>query len=162
MKFFKNSLAIICLSYFLIPSIWAQSNTVSTGGNASSSTGSVSYSTGQIDYISAVGAPGNLNQGLQQPFEFYIITGTEEIDIDLNVRAFPNPTDYFISLEINLDDLSNLHYQIFNVHAQMIDQQKIHSKNTQIDLLSLINGQYVLKVNRNKNEIKTFKIIKNQ
>ena len=162
MKLFKFGLGILIPIFCLRPNVTAQSNTLTTGGDANSSSGSVSYSIGQIDYISASSTSGNINQGLQQPFEFYIITGTHEDGINLNIKAFPNPTDYFVSLEVDLDDLSNLNYQLFNMHAQLLESKTIQVKNTLIDLRSLINGSYILKITRNKQEIKSFKIIKNQ
>ncbi len=48
------------------------------------------------------------------------------------------------------------------MHAQLLESKTIQVKNTLIDLRSLINGSYILKITRNKQEIKSFKIIKNQ
>ena len=162
MKYFTFNLAISGLIYFAIPKMEAQSNTVTTGGDASAASGSVSYSIGQIEYISATGSNGHINQGLQQPFEFYIITGSHEDKINLSIKAFPNPTDYIINLVVDLSILSNLNYQLFNLQSQLIESKNIQTKNSLIDLSSYLPGTYILRITRNQHEIKSFKIIKNQ
>ncbi|MBK6546213.1 MAG: T9SS type A sorting domain-containing protein [Saprospiraceae bacterium] len=161
MMILKISTTLLFLICFLTPAIEAQSNTLSAGGNASSASGSVSFSIGQPDYISASGITGNLNQGLQQPFEFFIITGTQEDKINLRFNTFPNPTKQILNLEINMEDVTNLKYQIYNLNAQLIINELIKSKNTIIDLNLLLNGTYILKINRGQLELKSFKIIKN-
>ena len=162
MQIIRNYLAILSLIYLAVSEIGAQSNTLTTGGNASASSGSVSYSIGQIDFISASGTTGNLNQGLQQPFEFYIITGIHDDGISLNISLYPNPVEYFISLEVDLADLTKLSYQLFNLKAQLLESNGIQSRKTLIDMRSLLNGYYILKITKNQQEIKSFKIIKNQ
>ena len=84
----KNYLTIA--TAFLCVSLYSQSNTVSAGGDADGDNGSISYSIGQVVYTSAQGSNGNVNQGVQQPYDVGVVTGIEEAGINLSV--FTNPT----------------------------------------------------------------------
>ena len=66
----KKYLSIILL--LLITFISKAQQTISTsGGDAKGSGGSASFTIGQQDYISYYNVNGFVNQGVQQPFEFY-------------------------------------------------------------------------------------------
>ncbi|MEQ9147218.1 MAG: hypothetical protein RLP13_03000 [Cytophagales bacterium] len=63
-------LTLLGLSLFLSGYISAQESVSSSGNTISGSNGSISYSLGQTIYISYSGTSGEINEGVQQPFEF--------------------------------------------------------------------------------------------
>jgi hypothetical protein len=141
-------------------SLLAQSNTLSSGGNATGTNGSVSYSIGQIDYISASGSNGNLNQGVQQPFEFYQTSGLEEYTSLLELTIGPNPTSDVLYL--NLKDQTNqeFFFKLIDDHGKiMISSTKLETKN-ELSLKELPSAMYQLVITSGEQEIKTYKIIK--
>ncbi|MEO6189465.1 MAG: T9SS type A sorting domain-containing protein [Saprospiraceae bacterium] len=164
--FFPNriNLAILIISLFGFSTVVAnsQSNVVPAGSNASSGSGSISFSIGQIDYTSTSGSSGNLNQGLQQPYEFFIITGTDEDYIKLSTKAFPNPTNKIIYLEIDEIKSGKFNYKLFDIHSKLLESKSLYLNQTIIDMSQMISGTYLLIVYRDNGPIKTFKIIKNQ
>lgn len=144
-----------------IADTFAQSNTVSTGGDATGSSGAVSYSIGQIDYTTKTAASGTVTEGVQQPYEISIITGADNKFIQLEITAYPNPVIDVLILTINTKDLSNTFYYLYDLNGKLLQNKKVSGTTTEISFKDLPQGVYFLKVYTNNNELKTFKIIKN-
>lgn len=147
-----SSFALVSLLGF------SQQNTVSTGGNASGSGGTVSYSVGQIDYSSNQGTNGTINQGVQQPFEFYLLEIDEENA--LNISLFPNPTNEFIVLQFE-NFTNGLSFSLYDMNGRIVVENNIDSAKTEIDMRSFATGQYNLAIKNQVNNIQSIKIIKN-
>jgi hypothetical protein len=145
--------SVLCLN------LYSQSNTVSAGGDAEGDNGSISYSIGQVVYTSAQGSNGNINQGVQQPYDIGVVTGIDEVGINLSV--FPNPTSGLLTLTVADDDASLLSYQLFDVAGRMIDtRNKLNSTNT-ISLDAYATGVYTLSVSRENKQVKSFRVVRN-
>jgi hypothetical protein len=165
----KNAKTIILFCCLLLGwwtlSLKAQNGTVAAGGDMTGSGGSVSYSIGQVDYITVSGSGGTITQGLQQPYEIWVITGMEVPGIELSMIVYPNPTSDFVMLRI--DDSESfregaLTYSLYDVKGQMLDRQAIGNLSNRIGLSDFTNGIYFIKVHENERELKVFKVIKNQ
>ena len=138
--------------------VFGQSNTVSTGGNASSSSGSVSYSIGQVVYTSAEGDNGSINQGVQQPYSVDVITGIEHPEIDLSV--FPNPTQGQITLNIELDRTESYSCSLFDATGRLVFAQDKLNPATIISLDAFAVGTYTLSVSKKKEVVKSFRVVR--
>ena len=135
----------------------------STGGEASSSQGSYSYTLGQVFYSANIGTTGNLTQGVQQAFEFFTPSTSAQNNILLKAITFPNPTADFIILKITDSVvLDNLAYTLFDLTGKSITKKPITSDVTQIKMMHLSMGVYLLKITKMNKPIKTFKIIKKE
>jgi hypothetical protein len=131
------------------------------GGNASGSGGSVSYTVGQIVYTSNANSSGSVAQGVQQPYEISVITAIEDAkDISLEIMVYPNPATDFIMLKIENYEVQNLRYQLFDINARLLQDNKIVGNETSIAMTNYMSATYFLKVTDNNKVIKTFKIIK--
>lgn len=140
-------------------SLSAQSGPVASGGNGTGSGGSVSYSIGQIDYISATGSGGNINEGLQQPYEIFTF-GVEDPSVSLELTLYPNPTTSLVNLKIEKDNLSDLVFKLFDSNGKEILNQNISNQTTLINLETYHAGTYILQVIQSQKPIQSFKIIK--
>ena len=138
--------------------VFGQSNTVSSGGNASSSSGSVSYSIGQVVYTSAEGDNGSINQGVQQPYTVDVITGIEHPEIDLSV--FPNPTQGQITLNIALDRTESYSCSLFDATGRSVFTQDKLNPSTIISLDAFAVGTYTLSVSKEKEVVKSFRVVR--
>jgi hypothetical protein len=147
-----------------IVGLHAQESTSSSGGEASGDGGTVSYSVGQVVYGTHSGTTGSVSEGIQQPYEISVIIGLEETGINLNISAFPNPTTDYLILKIADDAHQESRFTItlYDLNGRVIEQQVVVSNETAIDMASLNAATYILKVNNENQEVKTFKIIKNQ
>lgn len=152
---------LIASSFLFGVVAFAQSNTVSSGGNASNASGSVSYSIGQIDYTSQAGTSGDINQGVQQPYEIFAINNVGELDPEISLTVGPNPTMDKLILTCGQSKNTELFYSMFdNNGKEIIGTSKLLDA-AEIDLTPYPVGMYQLVVRNNEMSIQSFKIIKN-
>ncbi len=159
----KIKLMVVLLLTFGLSILYSQQTITTSGGNASGNGGSVSYSVGQLVFKTNSSSQGSVAQGVQQPFEISVLAGLVEANgINLILSAYPNPTTDFILLKIENYKIENLTYQLKDINGKLLLNQKINSNETSILMEALSSGCYFLKVNQNKTELKSFKIIKNK
>ena len=159
MKHKKIKLSVLLLGIGITAQ--AQQATTATGGNASGSGGTVAYSVGQIVYTTNTGTAGSVAQGVQQPYEISIVLGIDNNSINLELTAYPNPTNNYLTLNIGKAEVSTLNFQLYDISGKIIESRKIISISETIAMENLPTATYFLKVSNNNNEVKTFKIIKN-
>lgn len=73
------------------------------------------------------------------------ITGTEE-----RLIAYPNPTGQYLTIEVGADDISGARLDIYDIMGMSVDSRLIFDPISTIDLSSLQNGIYQIRVSRNK------------
>lgn len=140
----------------------AQSIVNTAGGDGSGNGGSVSFSVGQTMYQTHTGTNGSEAEGVQQPYEIFVLSVLEGVEgINLLVKAYPNPTTDFITLDIVDYEISNLTYQLYDIHGKIIQNQQIISSQTDIVMSNLVPATYIIRVMQKNRELKSFKIIKN-
>ncbi|MCE3280561.1 MAG: hypothetical protein K0S44_2752 [Bacteroidetes bacterium] len=139
----------------------AQKGSVAAGGDATGSGGSVSYSIGQVDHITASGSGGTITQGLQQPYEIFIITGIDAKEINLSASVYPNPTAEQVTLSVKDISTNGMRYVLSDVQGKLIKQDKLTGTETTISMVELTKATYLISVFNNNKEVKIFKIIKN-
>lgn len=141
---------------------FAQNAVTVSGGEANGNSGSVSYSIGQTFYSANVGSNGQVCEGVQQPYEIYDVTEVQSvISGAISLSAFPNPTSDFLTLRIDGDYIDGLSCAMFDISGKEIMQQRITSSQTSLDVQQLPPATYFVRVTKGKNEVKTFKIVKN-
>ena len=158
MKHKRVKLSVLLLGLGLTAQ--AQQATLSSGGMATGS-GSVAYSIGQIAYTTATNASGSITQGVQQQIEIYTLGVDDFVNISLIMKAYPNPTQGDLTLEITDLKLENLTFQLIDLQGRSIENRKIANTNETIKMENLPSATYFLKVTNNNKEVKSFKIIKN-
>jgi len=139
----------------------AQEAIPAAGGEASGAGGTVSYTIGQVSYQTESGSAGSVSEGVQQPFEVFVTSVDKVPGITLNVKAYPNPTQG--ELWLNIENLKNqdLTYQIYDFSGKLIESNPVRDNQTHISLQNYASATYFLRVMSQTSEIKTFKIIKN-
>ena len=152
--FLGYALFLLCMN-----TVQAQSGTVASGGNASGPEGSTSYTIGTSCYTTITDGSTVITQGIQQPYEIFIVNGVEEKNIILG-SVYPNPAADYVTLSIN-GDLGNMSYSLSDVHGTFLSAKNLNKKQTNIPLAFLANGIYFIKVYNDKTQLKTYKIIKN-
>ncbi len=142
-------------------SISAQEVITTSGGEGSGDGGTVSYSVGQISYTTMESQDGIITEGVQQPYEIFVIVGIDEAeDITVFCQAYPNPTTGNLSLKVESYNSENLSYQLIDFNGRVITNDKVEGAITSIDMTNLPPSTYFLKVLDGNRKIKTFKIIK--
>ncbi len=162
MKYRKLQFSVLLL-FLGIAGISAQTVVTAAGGNASGSGGSATFTVGQVVYRTYVGTSGSVAEGVQQPYEISVVTGIEDIiGVDLVFSVYPNPTTDFLVLKIEEHNIvNNMSYQLFDANGRLLKIQKITDNETIINMVQFSAGTYFLKIVDKKQDIKTFKILKN-
>jgi hypothetical protein len=162
MRYKRLKLSAALLLGLGLTGLQAQESINATGGNATGSGGLVSYSVGQVFYTTNTGTISSIAQGVQQPYEIFVVTALEEAKgINLSVSVYPNPTIDFLNLKVENYDNANLTYQLFDISGKLLESKKIEGYQTSIVISNLVPATYFLKVIERNKEVKTYKIIKN-
>ena len=137
----------------------AQNNVVATGGDASGFGGSVSYSVAQAFYHISDGNGFSVLEGLQQPIEIVALsTAGTEVPI-LELRVYPNPTHSIINIFYPGPDFFNLEYVLSDLNGRTIQNAKITSAQTKLNIEVLPVGIYILSI-KSSSQSQGYKIIK--
>jgi hypothetical protein len=157
----KHKKTITSIAFLLLGlgALHAQESPIAAGGEATGAGGTTSYSVGQVAYTNNTGTNGSVAQGVQQPYEVSVTAGIKETNINLELSIYPNPTTNYLTLKT--EDNSNLSYQLMNMQGKVIENKKVTADQTIIAMETLAKATYFLKVTKNDQLIKTFKIIKN-
>ncbi len=152
---------ILFFTSLLISSVgFAQQDVVSSGGDASSSGGSVSYSIGQVAYESASGSNGSINQGVQQPFEIFVLD-IPELDEPFSAWLYPNPATISVILSVDTTkEGTGLVYELTDITGKIIRSGRIISDETSINVEQYAEACYFLNVLDGNKRVKTFKLLK--
>ncbi|GAA3624956.1 T9SS type A sorting domain-containing protein [Flavivirga jejuensis] len=155
----KNTILVACLLFATLL-IHSQENIPASGGLSTGSGGASSYSVGQIVYTTNTGSSGAVSQGVQQAIERFSLSNPEVTTVNLSVVTYPNPTTDYVVLGISDANITDLSYVLYDLQGRAVTKDVTTQTNTQIGMQNLASGTYVLKVNQNSQELKTFKIIK--
>ena len=154
---------IVALTLLIASSggLYAQQAVSAAGNEASGTGGTSSYTIGQIAYTSNSGASGEVNQGVQQPYEILTTLGIEDKNITLEFSAFPNPTSGSMTISVSEYSKEKLSYQLFDKGGKLIEEKAISHQETILSMDQLAPAAYLLKITDDGQLVKEFKIIKN-
>ncbi len=156
----KKAVTLSILFSLGIFGVNAQSNTVTAGGEASGSGGTVSYSIGLTNFETSSGTSGSAAAGVQHAY-VTVVSGVDHPEINLLAEVYPNPTANHVTLKVDEISTNSLSFVLLDITGNVLQQSSVISSSTIINLENLSNTTYLLKVFRKKQELKTFKIIKN-
>ena len=154
----KSITLFLCL-LFTTSIVYSQEIVTTAGGEATGS-GTVSYSIGQVVYSNTTGSNGSVSQGVQQAYEIVDAIG-EAVEINLELTAYPNPTNNALTLNIGNYNNQNLSYRLCDMQGKLLDSKKVIHSSTEIGMQDLPASTYLLNIVDNESLIKTFRIIKN-
>lgn len=159
-----KSIAFVIAGLLCVSFAQAQHSVNASGGDASGSGGTIAYSIGQVFYTTNRSNAGIVSQGVQHAYEIYSF-GSKDPQIDVSLKAFPNPTTGILTLEVKgmgPSKLPNLNYQVYDIQGRILRRGGIEEQRTQIDFSSFSSATYFIYVtNQNNRKIRSFKIIKN-
>ena len=154
----KKAMIGIAFLHLGLGGLYAQESLTAAGSEATGTGGTANYSVGQLVYTTATGVDGNVYQGVQQAYEIYSL-GINETKLEISLSIFPNPTIDILKLKV--DNPEGLKYQLYDIQGRLLESKAITSPITIVNTSSLPSATYLVKVVSEKNQIKTFKVIKN-
>lgn len=147
----------VCIAFVLVIGLQAQTATPASGGKASGSGGTLCYTVGQVAYTSTAGANGSAVQGVQQAYDIWLVSGVYFTEISLHISAYPNPASDYLKLKIDSSshNIQNINYELYDLQGKCLDNRKLISDETHIDMSNLIPATYFIKVVKDNKELKT-------
>ena len=137
----------------------AQESANASGGEATGSGGTVSYTVGQVAYTNHTGSNGNINQGVQQPYEIYSV-GIDEEFSNIELTIYPNPATDILQIEFEKYADYTANFQLLDASGKILQESTIQSNKSTVEMNSYQAGTYMLNIISESENIKTFKIIK--
>lgn len=145
---------------FLAGSMVSAQQVVSSNGDSQSTAGvEVSWTVGEAVIETFIGGSNTLTQGFHQTK--LTITAVSELLIPgLEIKAFPNPTQDFITVHFS-EYIEGSRYFLYDFTGKLLENKLILSADTEINMQKYAGGQYILKLtNKSRQPIQTFQIIK--
>ncbi len=141
----------------------AQETTSAAGGNINSPGGAISFTVGQVTNLYLSQSDGSVAQGVQQPYEIFVVTGIAEAKgISLDLQVYPNPVQDFLKLKIQDLNTENLVWKIHDANGKLLNTDRVSGAETSISMANYTSGVYLFSVlNKDNLQYKTFQIIKN-
>ena len=159
MNTIKTKLWMLLISGICFSSAQGQTATVSAGMNASGRGGSASFSVGQLNYVTQSGTNGSSAQGVQQPYEIFIVSVLEN-QYNIALSVYPNPTEGKVNLQVGDFKNKKLFYQLLDMQGRLIEKAEISEMQTELPMQNLPQATYLLNIYQNEKTIQSFKIIK--
>ncbi|MGG5209218.1 T9SS type A sorting domain-containing protein [Chryseobacterium sp. MIQD13] len=149
----------LILFTFSVGILNAQSVILTTGTDASGGNGSVSYSVGQTAYLFK-GVNSEILEGVQQAYEITTLSSNETVLKQEGILLYPNPTRDYLYIDFSSVSYKGSEYQLFDAQGKLIKKDMISQSKSELDLSSLPSAVYIIRINQNGENLKTFKVIK--
>ncbi|MBL7972042.1 MAG: T9SS type A sorting domain-containing protein [Prolixibacteraceae bacterium] len=152
----------IALSGCFIRYANAQEALLSAGGDFTGHGGSVAFSAGQVVYIGHSSGVVQVLEGVQQAYQITDVTAISDIHkIGISCSVYPNPATDILTLKLDdYEESSILFYQLYSITGTLLEKKKIESSQSDIAMKHLVSGVYLLRVLREDQCVRVFKIIK--
>lgn len=158
MKVIKTHIAVFfcCITI----TSFSQESVHTAGGEANGAGGKVSYSIGQPLYTTDNGSGGSVSKGVQHAYEIIAI-GIKEIDLDIKLSVYPNPTTDVLTIEISDYKNESLKFNMYDAAGKLVESGTIASNKTSVITSALASGVYFLNIMSQNKNVLSYKVIKN-
>lgn len=157
----RHFFILFCFAGLSGITVYGQQEISTSGADATGSGGTASYTVGQAIYTTIANTSKVITQGVQQP---YLPSNTTSIQdasyIDYKTAIYPNPTSGDINLQIGMEDLHGLRYELYSMQGIVLMRKSITSANEIVSMTHLRPAVYILKVTDNNNKVRTYRIVK--
>ena len=89
-------------------------------------------------------------------FEFNVVAGLSNREIDFDVKIFPNPTEGIVNLNIDTKNANTFVLKVFNQIGEILITRELKNTNNikeSLDLSEYSNGIYFVSINSNKGRV---------
>jgi hypothetical protein len=153
-----RKLLSLLLSFMCILVFAQQQEVISAQGKSyENGTGSISFTVGEFMNNTFSSPDFILTQGFHQS-KIVIVDNLPVLQLDIEILAYPNPAKEYVILEI--EKYQNFSYVLIDMTGKIIDRNEVVSRQTEINFSKLEPSLYVLKVLRNEEDVRSFKITK--
>ena len=152
----KNTLVLFSL--FATISVSAQEVVSTQGGSYSNASANIDFTIGEVIINTETDGTNSLTQGFHQTNWNFL--GVENFAPNFEAIVFPNPTSDV--LNIRTSSFQNVTYTLYDAQGKLVMQNILSAEQTPIQVSQLAPGSYSLTLNNETQNLKTFKLIKQQ
>lgn len=152
----KNTLVLFSL--FASISVSAQEVVATQGDSYSNASASIDFTIGEVIIATETDGTNNITQGFHQTNWNFL--GVEDFAPNYEAIIFPNPTQDV--LNIKTSSFENVTYTLYDAQGKLVMQNILSAEQTPIQVSQLAPGAYSLRLNDETQNLKTFKLIKQQ
>ena len=152
----KNTLVLF--SFFVSIAVTAQEVVTTQGDSYSNASANIDFTIGEVIINTGTDGTNDLTQGFHQTNWNFL--GVEDFAPDYEASIFPNPTSDV--LNIRTSSFENVTYTLYDAQGKLVMQNILSAEQTPIQVSQLDPGSYSLTLNNETQNLKTFKLIKQQ
>ena len=151
----KNTLLLFTL-ISSVTVVFAQEVISSQGSSYVNSSNSIDFTIGEV--ITNTESSGNitLTQGFHQSNWNFL--GLQDFDPSYSASIFPNPTSDVLNIKVS--DFEKVAYSLFDEQGKLIAQNLLSGEVTSIQVSQLALGSYTIKLSKENQSLKSFKLVK--
>jgi len=150
--------AFLLFSLFATISVSAQEVVATQGDSYSNASGNIDFTIGEVIINTGTYGNNDLTQGFHQTNWNFL--GVEDFVPSYEATIFPNPTSEVLNIRIST--FENVTYTLYDAQGKLVMQDKLSAEQTAIPVSQLAAGSYSLTLNNRTQNLKTFKLIKQQ
>ena len=152
----KKSLSLFSLLTTL--AVTGQEVVSTQGDSYSNASAKIDFTEGEVIINTVNDGTSYLTQGFHQTNWNFL--GVEDFAPNYEAIIFPNPTEDV--LNIRTSTFENVRYTLYDAQGKLVMQNILSAEQTPIQVSQLAPGAYSLTLNNQTQNLKTFKLIKQQ
>ena len=149
---------LVLFSFFASLAVSAQEVVSTQGDSYSNASGNIDFTIGEVIIDTGTDGANDLTQGFHQTNWNFL--GVEDFAPNYEAIIFPNPTEDV--LNIRTSAFENVTYTLYDAQGKLVMQDKLSAEQTPIQVSQLAPGNYSITLSNGTQELKTFKLIKQQ
>jgi hypothetical protein len=140
--------------------MFAQVNVLTSGTTTAGTGGTVSWSVGLVSNSFITGTGGTVYQGVEIPYEIYLVEGVEEPGFLKECTVYPNPATGKITLKMPEHRTDPVTCCLTDMEGCRLFTHDIDNEMTVIPMENLSSATYLLVIMKDNKPLKSFKIVK--
>ena len=152
----KNTLVLFL--FFASLAVSAQEVVATQGESYSNASASIDFTIGEVIINTGTDGTNDLTQGFHQTNWNFL--GLEDFAPNYEAIIFPNPTQEVLNIRTSM--FENVTYTLYDAQGKLVMQNILSAEQTPIQVSQLAPGSYSLTLNNETQNLKTFKLIKQQ
>lgn len=150
----KNTLVLF--SFFASLAVSAQEVVSTQGESYSNASANIDFTIGEVIIATETDGTNDITQGFHQTNWNFL--GVEDFAPNFKATIFPNPTSDFLNIKTSV--FENVTYTLYDAMGKLVLQNILFAEQTTIQVSQLAPGAYLLTLNNETQNLKTFKLVK--
>ncbi|RTZ50413.1 T9SS type A sorting domain-containing protein [Chryseobacterium arthrosphaerae] len=116
--------------------------------------------TASVRLLTLTKEPRSGHGRVQQGYEITTLATQETLSEQKDILLYPNPFKDFLYIDFTTYNYKGSEYQLFDAQGKLIRKDIIRESKSELNFSALPSTMYIIRINQNGENIKTFKIIK--